>query len=208
MKDYEKLSREHFNRQAPIYDSKNTAYYSREGKISCADIAEQLKDVKYLRLLDVGCGTGYLIDMLSKQTKSAEFYGIDIADEMIKMSRNKCIENAVFSIGSANMLPFEDGFFDVVTCSQSFHHYPYREKAMSEAYRVLKKGGSYILSDTGIGGIGAWLDNNIFFKLLKSGDCHTQNRKGIEKMMKSTGFEIASSRQISGMIYTVTGIKR
>ena len=208
MKDYEKLSREHFNRQAPIYDSKNTAYYSREGKISCADIAEQLKDVKYLRLLDVGCGTGYLIDMLSKQTKSAEFYGIDIADEMIKLSRNKCIENAVFSIGSANMLPFEDGFFDVVTCSQSFHHYPYREKAMSEAYRVLKKGGSYILSDTGIGGIGAWLDNNIFFKLFKSGDCHTQNRKGIEKMMKSAGFEIASSRQISGMIYTVTGIKR
>ena len=104
-------------------------------------------------------------------------------------------------------LPYPAGSFDIVACSQSFHHYPYPEKAMLEAKRVLKPGGLYILSDTGIGGIGAWIDNHILFKLMKSGDCHTANRKGIERMMESAGFTIMDSRQIKGMIYTVTGKK-
>lgn len=71
--------------------------------------------------------------------------------------------------------------FDIVTCSQSFHHYPHPEKAMLEAKRVLKPGGLYILFDPGIGGISAWIDNHILFKLVKSGDCHTKTAKGLRK---------------------------
>jgi hypothetical protein len=78
---------------------------------------------------------------------------------------------------------------------------------MQEAKRVLRPGGLYILSDTGIGGIGAWIDNHILFKLARSGDCHTTNRKGIEKLMEAAGFVVTDSRQIQGMIYTVTGKK-
>lgn len=51
------------------------------------------------------------------------------------------------------------------------------------------------------------IDNHILFKLAKSGDCHTTNRKGIEKMMRNVGFTVTDSRQIQGMIYTVTGKK-
>ena len=40
-------------------------------------------------------------------------------------------------------------------CSQSFHHYPYQDEAVDEVYRVLKKGGLYILSDSGFGGFSA-----------------------------------------------------
>ena len=47
----------------------------------------------------------------------------------------------------------------------------------------------------------------ILFKLARSGDCHTTNRKGIERMMANVGFTITDSRQIRGMIYTVTGKK-
>ena len=78
---------------------------------------------------------------------------------------------------------------------------------MREAKRVLKPGGLYIISDTGIGGVGAWIDNHIIFKLMRSGDCHTTNRRGIEKLMASVGFSVVDSRQVKGMIYTVTGKK-
>jgi SAM-dependent methyltransferase len=61
--------------------------------------------------------------------------------EMIKMAQQKNIPGAEFVNGTADELPFPDESFDIVTCSQSFHHYPYPEKAMSEAFRVLKKGG-------------------------------------------------------------------
>ena len=206
MKDYEALSRKHFDHQAAEYDARDTVYYSREGKISCRDIAAQLKAVPYEALLDVGCGTGFLINLLAKQ-RPARHAGLDLSPEMIRMAEGKHIEGAEFVIGSADRLPFPDASFDVVTCSQSFHHYPYPEKAMAEAFRVLRKGGLYILSDTGVGGLGGWIDNHLLFPLSRSGDCHTTNRKGIARMMEQAGFTVTDSRQIQGFIYTVTGKK-
>ncbi len=206
MKDYEGLSKKHFDAQAAEYDQRDTYYYSQNGKISCRDIAEQLRELPYNSLLDVGCGTGFLIDMLARE-RAASYCGVDLSDEMIRVAKGKAIPGAEFVEGSADRLPYPDRSFDIVTCSQSFHHYPYPQKAMQEAKRVLKPGGLYILSDTGIGGIGAWIDNHILFKLMKSGDCHTTNRKGIEKMMASAEFSVTDSRRIKGMIYTVTGKK-
>lgn len=206
MKDYEALSRKHFDGQAAEYDQRDTYYYSQNGKISCRDIAGQLENTAYETLLDVGCGTGFLIDLLVKQ-RSANYCGLDLSEEMIKVAQGKKIPGAEFIMGSADRLPYPDESFDAVTCSQSFHHYPYPEKAMQEAYRVLKPGGLYILSDTGIGGIGAWIDNHILFKLMNSGDCHTTNRKGIARMMEQTGFSVNESRQIKGFVYTVIGKK-
>ena len=206
MKDYEALSKKHFDGQAAEYDQRDTYYYSQNGKISCRDIAQQIQGVPYEALLDVGCGTGFLIDMLAGQ-KSARSCGLDLSDEMIHVANGKAIPGAEFVVGSADKLPYPNDTFDIVACSQSFHHYPYPEKAMQEAWRVLKPGGLYILSDTGIGGVGAWIDNHILFQLARSGDCHTTNRKGIERMMESVGFTVMDSRQIKGMIYTVTGKK-
>ena len=206
MKNYEALSKKHFDGQAAEYDQRDTYYYSQNGKISCRDIAGQIKGIPYEALLDVGCGTGFLIDLLTGQ-KAARYCGVDLSDEMIRVAKEKKIPGAEFIVSSADKLPYPEKTFDIVTCSQSFHHYPYPEKAMEEAKRVLKPGGLYILSDTGIGGIGAWIDNHILFKLMKSGDCHTTNRKGIEKLMAAVGFTVTDSRQVKGMIYTVTGKK-
>lgn len=206
MKDYEKLSKEHFNRQASIYDEKDTIYYSKYGKISCNYVSEYLKNIDYNKLLDIGSGTGYLINML-KDKEMAEFYGLDLSEEMVKIAKSKNIENAQFILGSANKLPFDDDAFDIVTCIQSFHHYPYPNEAMREAYRVLKKGGLYILSDTGVGGIAAWIDNHILFKIMKSGDCHTENKEGISKLMIKNGFKVIDKKQIKGFIYSVVGQK-
>ena len=105
---------------------------------------------------------------------------------MIEIARGKKIPGAEFVLGSANKLPWADGTFDVVTCIQSFHHYPYADEAMREAHRVLKPGGLYLLSDTGVGGLGAWFDNHIVFPLLRSGDCHAENRHAIAARMSAT----------------------
>ena len=206
MIDYEKLSKEHFNKQAPIYDSNNSWYYSKEGKISSYFIRDYLKNLNFNKLLDVGCGTAFLIDLLSKE-HDANFYGLDLSDKMIEIAKSKDIKNAEFVVGKSNELPYEDNTFDIVVCSQSFHHYPYQDEAVDEVYRVLKKGGLYILSDSGLGGFSAWFDNNILFKLLRSGDCKITNRKGIEKVLKNHNFTITESIQMSYMIYCVIGKK-
>ena len=206
MKDYIEESRQHFNNQAKEYDENTSLTYSMGGKISCADIENYLKDNKYNKLLDIGCGTGWLLDNLSKQ-RDAEYHGIDLAENMLEVAKGKNIPNATFCLGNAQELPYEDETFDIVTCSQSFHHYPDSKKAIQEAYRVLKKGGMYILSDSGVGGFGKWFDEHILFKLIKSGDCVTYNRKGIAKKMQSCGFKVIRCEQLKSVIYTVVGVK-
>ena len=143
-KDFVELSKKWFNKQAPVYDETNTILYSKYGKISCENIREYLNGKKFDNLLDIGCGTGYLIDMLSKEHNS-KFVGLDLSPEMVKQAKNKNINNAEFIEGRSDEIPFENNTFDIVTCSQSFHHYPETDKPMQEAKRVLKEGGIYII---------------------------------------------------------------
>ena len=181
-------------------------YYSGPARVSGADALAYFREIRYESLLDVGCGTGFLLDGLARQRR-AVYKGLDISEGMIEIARGKKIPGAEFVLGSANKLPWADGTFDVVTCVQSFHHYPYADEAMREAHRVLKPGGLYLLSDTGVGGLGAWFDNHIVFPLLRSGDCHTENRHAIAARMERHGFAVFINDRLTGLIYTVVGRK-
>ena len=78
---------------------------------------------------------------------------------------------------------------------------------MQEAYRVLKRGGLYILSDTGCSGIAKHFDNFVFRHFMKSGDYAAYSRRDIEKLMVDAGFTIVSSEKVEGFIFTVVGKK-
>lgn len=208
-KDFVKLSKDWFDKQAPVYDEKNVILYSKYGKKSCKDIEDYLKDKKYDTLLDIGCGTGYLIDMLSKE-HNATFTGLDLSPEMIKQAEAKNILNAKFIEGRSDKLPFEDNSFDIVTCSQSFHHYPETDPAMKEAYRVLKPGGLYIISDTGVGpfkAFGAKIDDFFYRTFSNSGDCNISYLEKAEKDLKRNGFNVIHSKKLTTFIYTVVSQK-
>lgn len=208
-KDFVELSKEWFNKQAPVYDETNTILYSKYGKISCENIFEFLKDKEYKKLLDIGCGTGYLIDMLSKEYE-AEFTGLDLSPEMIKQANSKNIKNAKFVEGRSDAIPFDDNTFNIVTCSQSFHHYPDTDKAMQEAKRVLKPGGLYILSDTGVGPfkmLGVKIDDFIYRHFSNTGDCNVSYMEKTIKDMERNGFMIVKAEKLTTFIYTVIGKK-
>ena len=132
MKDYVRLSKEHFDEMAEMYAASDGTYYSVLPKLACDAAAERLKGEKFGALLDVGCGSGYLISRLAKEKAAEKLTGVP---------------RAVLTEGGADALPYPDGTFGAVTCIMSFHHYPYPEKAVAEAYRVLRGGGIYILSD-------------------------------------------------------------
>ena len=209
-KDFVKLSEEWFDNQAKVYDTTDTILYSKYGKISCKNICDYLGDKKYDSLLDVGCGTAYLIDLLAK-THNAKHIGLDLSAEMIRQSSDKNIPNSQFVVGRSDDLPFGDETFDVVTCSQSFHHYPDTDKAMQEVLRVLKPGGIYILSDTGVGFFkmaGVAVDNFIYRHFSKAGDCNVSYLNKTIRDLKRNGFEIEKGENITTFIYTVVAKKK
>jgi len=104
------------------------------------------------RVLDLGCGTGWTSRMIATSVanndKQGQVVGLDVADEMIRRARaaSKEQENAMFVLGSALEIPWEENFFDKVLSVESFYYYSDQDRALAELFRVLApKGELYIL---------------------------------------------------------------
>ena len=93
-------------------------------------------------ILDVGCGNGRNMDGYNKN----QVFGIDSCVEFVRISREK--GNNVI-VGDMCAIPFPDNMFDHILSIASFHHLATRErriKALVEMARVVKSGGSMLLS--------------------------------------------------------------
>jgi SAM-dependent methyltransferase len=88
-----------------------------------------------LRILDVGCGTGANIEMLS-QFGQAE--GVDVSDEALEFCRRKGL---TVQKGLAETLPFPDESFDISTALDVIEHLDDDIAGLKEMYRVTKAGG-------------------------------------------------------------------
>lgn len=96
-------------------------------------------------VLDIGCGTGtYSIKLANTQL---EVTGLDISDEMLKQASKKASLTAheiTFINGDFHVLPFKDQVFDLVITNITLEFVNQPDLAISEAMRVLKKGGRFI----------------------------------------------------------------
>jgi len=98
------------------------------------------------RLLDIGCGTGLFARQYISSGGSA--VGIDLSENMIVQARQRC-SGCDFSVGTADMLPFRDASFDAVSSILVFTYLSDPEGMFSEAYRVLRPGGSLAICTLG-----------------------------------------------------------
>lgn len=88
-----------------------------------------------LRILDVGCGTGANLEMLS-QFGSAE--GVDVSDEALEFCRRKGL---AVQKGLAEKLPYADETFDITTALDVVEHLDDDIAGLKEMHRVTKTGG-------------------------------------------------------------------
>jgi SAM-dependent methyltransferase len=103
-------------------------------------IVEKLgKPAGELRILDVGCGTGANLEMLS-QFGGAE--GVDVSDDALEFCRRKGL---TVQKGLAETLPYPDDTFDVTTALDVVEHLDDDVAGLKEMYRVTKKGGRSLI---------------------------------------------------------------
>jgi ubiquinone/menaquinone biosynthesis C-methylase UbiE len=159
--DHINANAEKWDRRATSYDQRRVDYFRFIQRKLLSFIGLQ----KPTTLLDLGCGTGWAVRTAAEMLEGdGRFVGIDISPEMIKRAKAKALGmNAVeFHRASADKLPFEDSSFDVVICTNSFHHYPDPVKALAEARRVLRKQGHiYILDLTRDTFWARWLNRRV-----------------------------------------------
>ena len=102
-------------------------------------------------LLDVGCGTGLLLEMEAKVVDSiGRAEGVDFSNDMLDVARERCANLSQVNLqqGSAESLDFEDTSFDVLSCTQTLLYVKDMAKALQEFYRVLKPGGRIAIIET------------------------------------------------------------
>ena len=100
------------------------------------------------RVLDVGCGGGFFIALMLKRAPGSHFCGVDYSPLSVKKSRSfnrRAVKRGQVEImeGSVSSLPFEDGFFDLVTASETIYFWPDPATDVREVARVLKPGGMF-----------------------------------------------------------------
>ena len=98
-------------------------------------------DLTGRRVLEVGCGTGRFLDALAGRAKA---WGVDPSPEMLEVARGR-VHGAGLKLGSAEELPFKDGWFERAAMWLVVHLVD-RPRAFVELHRVLAPGGKLVVA--------------------------------------------------------------
>jgi arsenite methyltransferase len=101
------------------------------------------------RVLDLSCGVGWATRLLARAVEGGQgmAVGVDLSDEMIAQARaaSRDVENVLFTIGSADEIPWRDDYFEKILSIESFYYYHDQEAVLREQYRVLTPGGAMFI---------------------------------------------------------------
>ena len=120
----------------------NSKYWSKVVK----DIYEYYQLKPGSKILDIGCGKGFMLYDFSNLDPELDLKGIDISNYAIQ----NCVESlkGKLQVGNATSLPFSDNYFDLAISINTHHNLEGEEiiKAFNEMQRVTKK-NSYVVLD-------------------------------------------------------------
>ena len=186
---YGRISRESDSRKERIagYWSKRSDSFQAQRRAELhSSMADRwlLEIQKYLpqrklKILDVGCGSGFFTILLGKQ--GHEVLGTDLTPDMIEKSRELAKEEGVdckFEIMDAENLDFPDETFDVVISRNLTWTLPDAGHAYEEWCRVLKKGGILLNFDANYG-------SSNFADTSHLPENHTHNQVGMDMMQEN-----------------------
>ena len=177
-----------------------------------------------MKLIDVACGTGDIAKLfLNKINKSSLITCVDPNNRMIKKGKEKLKEfkNLNWVIAPAEKLPINTNSFDFYTISFGLRNTKNLDKALKEAYRVLKPGGRYLclefskIQNSGLNfiyrnysklipSIGKLIvgEKKPYEYLIKSIE-NFVNQEQLIDLMKKNGFEKCTYRNLSGGIVSI-----
>jgi ubiquinone/menaquinone biosynthesis C-methylase UbiE len=162
---------------------------------------QQQRGAQGYSLLDVGCGTGTLLAVLSHDPYARRLVGLDYAQGMVDRADEKLkqldtrIDHQVVQ-GDAEHLPFEDASFDVLACCNSFHHYPDQLAAVRGFARVLKPGGLLLLLDGFRDNVIGWFVFDVVVETIEK-HVHHAAWTEVRTMLSNAGFREIRQRKMN-----------
>ena len=117
---------------------------------SWKSVAEALlKLMPPMVIADLGAGEGAFSLLLAQRAK--QVIAVDTSAKMVEFGRQQAkrqgVKNVDYRLGDMEEVPIEDGSVDLVFFSQSLHHALHPERAVAEAWRILRPGGRIAVLD-------------------------------------------------------------
>lgn len=127
-----------FDRLAAEWD----LIYTAEDLERLQHLVDKLGVTAGMQILDLGCGTGILFDLLRRKTgEHGCVVGVDFSIEMVrKAHRNFPFDNVHVVDADASELPFGDRQFDLAVTFSAFPHFVDQQRTLDELHRVLRPG--------------------------------------------------------------------
>jgi len=166
-------------------------------------LIRRIRDVagdRPVKMLDVGCGTGMFASKVRAALPRVEVCGVDLVPEMLRKGRPRwrLDPGHVFPVrGDSERLPFGSQSFDIVTCANSFHHYPHQERAIAEMGRVLRSGGRLMIIDGYRDGPWGWFIYDVCVAGVE-GDVHHASAQRFRELMRDAGLRSVAQRVYQG----------
>ncbi|MEA5572313.1 class I SAM-dependent methyltransferase [Calothrix sp. UHCC 0171] len=183
-----------FDRWAPFYDIFfTTVFYQAIHK----RLLEYVELPEKANILDLGCGTGRLLNRIAQQNPTLQGTGLDLSQEMLKQANvnNKHQSRLRFVEGNAEATPFADNEFDAIFNTISFLHYPNPITVLSEVHRILRPGGKFYLVDYTI----RWADEPKVIGM-SSGSLRIYSPAVREKLGQQAGLNCVKHQYLLGAI--------
>ncbi|KKM89074.1 hypothetical protein LCGC14_1252340 [marine sediment metagenome] len=167
--------------------------------IICNSLYEKIGNVE--KVLDIGCGGGYLVNCLAKKL-NRKVTGFDISNEGFTKAHEKCKRFGTCNLiecvkGDAHSITryFQHKNLDVVTLIYTLHHIEKPAIVLRQIAKILKDGGKIVIGDY-------W-----FTQRKKKRDCFRFTVRDIRKLLKKSEFRYLGEDRIGKNFVIIVGEK-
>jgi demethylmenaquinone methyltransferase/2-methoxy-6-polyprenyl-1,4-benzoquinol methylase len=136
-----------FNRLASRYDALNLLVSLGQTTVWRKRALRGFQLAREASVLDVGCGTGWVVRYLSRRYPDALIEGVDISPTMVEEARKRD-SKCTYLVADVASIPRDDEVFDLVTTVFTTRNFPDLGVAIREMLRVLKPGGRLLILDS------------------------------------------------------------
>jgi len=162
--------------------------------ITASILDREIENKNNLRLLDIGCGTGFSLVWLRERYKPQQAFGVDISPLAAALWRERSLETV--AVASADCLPFNSNEFDLVTCFDVIYQLDSDRalRAVEEMSRVLKPGGWLFIREPAYDWMRGAHD-------IAVGTRHRFTLREMKRLLSEQGFALSRATYVNTLLF-------